>query len=155
MLSSRPAEAEAKLSFAAVAELLDGVLEGVLGGLPTPQQNDLQVALLLKDQVGSLRRNRAVCAVFLGVIRCLASRGPVVIAVDDLQWLDRPSAVTLDYALRRLMTEPVAPADSPAQEQLNLLTSWTATRFHEPARVKSPRPHRQLPEAGQITSATR
>jgi MmyB-like transcription regulator ligand binding domain len=27
-----------------------------------------------------------------------------------------------------------APADSPAQEQLNFLTSWTATRFHEPAR---------------------
>ncbi len=27
-----------------------------------------------------------------------------------------------------------APADSPAQEQLNFLTSWTATQFHEPAR---------------------
>ena len=38
VLSSRPAEAEAKLSFAALADLLGGVLERVLVGLPAPQQ---------------------------------------------------------------------------------------------------------------------
>jgi len=107
VLSSRPAEAEAKLSFAALADLLDGVLERVLARLPAPQQNALQVALLLKDPAGSPPEHRAVCAAFLGVIRCLAAQGPVVIAVDDLQWLDYPSAVTLDYALRRLGSEPV------------------------------------------------
>jgi hypothetical protein len=41
------------------------------------------------------------------VIRRLAAQGPVVIAIDDIQWLDRPSAMTLDYALRRLGSEPV------------------------------------------------
>jgi DNA-binding NarL/FixJ family response regulator len=87
VLSSRPAEAEAKLSFAGLADLLDGVLERVLAGLPAPQQNALQVALLLKDPAGSPPEHRAVCAAFLGVIRCLAAQGPVVIAVDDLQWL--------------------------------------------------------------------
>ena len=36
VLSNRPAEAEAKLSFAALADLLEGVLEGVVAGLPAP-----------------------------------------------------------------------------------------------------------------------
>jgi predicted ATPase len=107
ILASRPAEAEAKLSFAALGDLMGGVLERVLEDLPTPQQHALQVALLLKDPEGSPPEHRAVCAAFLGGLRLLASQTPVVIAVDDLHWLDHPSAVTLGYALRRLETEPV------------------------------------------------
>ncbi len=107
VLSSRPAESEATLSFAGLGDLLDGVLEPVLAGLPPPQQHALQVALLLKDPAGSPPEHRAVCAAFLGVIRGLATQGPVVIAIDDLQWLDGPSAAALDYALRRLGREPV------------------------------------------------
>ena len=107
VLSSRPTESEAKLSFAALGDLMDGVLERVLAELPAPQQNALQLALLLKDPAGSPLEHRAVCVAFLGVIRRLAAQGPVVIAIDDLQWLDRPSATTLGYALRRLAQEPV------------------------------------------------
>jgi DNA-binding CsgD family transcriptional regulator len=107
VLSSRPAESEAALSFAGLGDLLDGALERVLAGLPQPQQDALQVALLLKDPAGPVPGHRAVCAAFLAVIRALAADGPVVIAIDDLQWLDRPSATVLDYALRRLRDEPV------------------------------------------------
>ena len=107
ILPARPTESEAKLSFAALGDLLGGVIERVLVGLPAPQQNALQVALLLKDPEGTPLEHRAVCAAFLGVVRLLAAHSPVVIAVDDLQWLDRPSAVTLDYVLRRLEKEPV------------------------------------------------
>ena len=107
ILSSRPAEAEAKLSFAALADLMNGILERVLSELPAPQQEALEVALLLKTPAGRPPEHRAVCAAFLGVMRLLAAQSPVIIAVDDLQWLDRPSAVTIDYALRRLDREPV------------------------------------------------
>jgi DNA-binding CsgD family transcriptional regulator len=107
VLSSRPAESEATLSFAALGDLMDGILERVLAELPPPQQNALQVALLLKDPGGSPPEPRAVCAAFLRVIRRLADQSPVVIAIDDLQWLDGPSATALDYALRRLGREPV------------------------------------------------
>src|SRR5215472_11329392 len=44
VLSSRPAESEAMLSFAGLGDLLDGVLDPVLAGLPPPQQHALQVA---------------------------------------------------------------------------------------------------------------
>ena len=69
VLSSRPTESEATLSFAGLGDLLDGVLERVIAGLPPPQQNALQVALLLKDPAGHAHGHRAVCAAFLAAIR--------------------------------------------------------------------------------------
>src|SRR5262249_59116621 len=38
VLSCRPAESEARLSFAALGDLLGGVLEEALAGLPPPQR---------------------------------------------------------------------------------------------------------------------
>jgi hypothetical protein len=36
-----------------------------------------------------------------------ARRAPVILGIDDLQWLDEPSARALGYALRRLGGSPV------------------------------------------------
>ena len=43
----------------------------------------------------------------LGVLRGLARRGPVLLAIDDVQWLDPSSRNVLSFALRRLADEPV------------------------------------------------
>ena len=90
VLSCRPAESEATLSFAALGDLLHGVLDQALPQLPPPQRRALEVALLLADPVGSQPEQRAVCVAFLAVIRQLSAAGPVVLAIDDLQW--RPLA---------------------------------------------------------------
>ena len=45
-LSSRPTESEARLSFAALGDLLDGVVDEALDALPSPQRSALEVALL-------------------------------------------------------------------------------------------------------------
>jgi DNA-binding CsgD family transcriptional regulator len=105
VLVCRPAESEATLSFAALGDLLDGVLGQVLPRLPPPQRRALKVALLLEDPGGSPPEQRAVAVAFLAVIRHLSELGPVVLAVDDLQWLDDPSARVLEFALRRLRGE--------------------------------------------------
>src|SRR5215472_8381700 len=76
VLSCRPAESEARLSFAALGDLLGGVLEEAVAGLPPPQRRALEVALLLADPVGSPPEQRAVCVAFLGVLRRLAAGGP-------------------------------------------------------------------------------
>jgi hypothetical protein len=106
VLSCRPAGSEATLSFAALGDLLDGVLDRALPRLPPPQRRALEVALLLADPVGGPPGQRAVAVAFLTVIRHLSESGPVVLAVDDLQWLDEPSARVLEFALRRLSDEP-------------------------------------------------
>ena len=107
ILSSRPAEAEAALSFAGLGDLLAGTIRSVVTGLPPPQQHALEVALLLTPPAGRPPAHRAVCAAFLGAIRGLAAGGPVLIAIDDLHWLDPATATVLGYALRRLTAEPV------------------------------------------------
>lgn len=106
VLSSRPAESEATLSFAALGDLMDGVVGQVLPRLPPPQRRALEVALLMADPGNRPPEQRAVYLAFLSAIRQLSSSGPVLIAIDDLQWLDPPSAAALEFALRRLADEP-------------------------------------------------
>jgi DNA-binding CsgD family transcriptional regulator len=107
VLSCRPAESEATLSYAALGDLLEEVLDRVLPLLPAPQRRALEVALLLADPAGRPPQQRAVSVAFLTVIRHLCVSAPLVLAIDDLQWLDAPSAATVDFALRRLSHEPV------------------------------------------------
>ncbi len=104
ILSSRPVEAETKLAFASFADLLANVGDEVLVQLPPPQRIALEVALLrgVPGEVGA--DARTVGTALLSLLRLLA---PVVVAVDDVQWLDRPSATALTFALRRLRDEPV------------------------------------------------
>jgi DNA-binding CsgD family transcriptional regulator len=107
-LAARPAESEAKLAFSSLADLLGEALGDVLGELPLPQRRALEVALLLEDAKGARLDRRAAAAGLLGSLRALSTDGPVVVAIDDVQWLDRPSASALEFAARRLRDEPVA-----------------------------------------------
>ena len=50
---------------------------------------------------------RAVALAVLDVLTGLAADTPVLVAVDDFQWLDRPSADALLFALRRLGDESI------------------------------------------------
>jgi DNA-binding CsgD family transcriptional regulator len=102
VLRARPAEGEMALSFAALSDLLAGVLEAALPGLPAPQRRALEVALLLEPGGERPPEQRAVAAGFLGAVRALARSHQVLVAIDDVQWLDGPSATVLAFALRRL-----------------------------------------------------
>jgi DNA-binding CsgD family transcriptional regulator len=108
VLSCRPGESEAQLAFAGLGDLLDEVLEPASRDLPTPQRRALDIALLRAESEGPAPLPQAVSLGVLGVLRALACSGPVVIAVDDVQWLDRSSASTLEFVLRRLRGEAIA-----------------------------------------------
>jgi DNA-binding CsgD family transcriptional regulator/tetratricopeptide (TPR) repeat protein len=107
VLAARPVESETGLSFGALLDLLDPVADATLGGLPAPQRRALEVALLRRAAPDGAPDHRALCVAVLGTLRLLAARTPVVLAVDDVQWLDEPTADVLGYALRRLSTESV------------------------------------------------
>ena len=107
VLTSRPVEAEIALPFAALGDLLGDVPDAALGRLPDPQREALEVALLRAGtKPGGLQR-RAVALGVLGAIRVLAEDTPLVLAIDDVQWLDPPSADALAFAARRLRDEPI------------------------------------------------
>ncbi len=108
VLSCRPSGAETALSFAGLGDLVEPVLDDILIELPNPQRRALVVALLLEDADGPPPDHRAIALAFLGVARALCRAGPVAIAVDDVQWLDPPSAFVLGFALRRMRDEPIA-----------------------------------------------
>jgi DNA-binding CsgD family transcriptional regulator len=107
VLSHRASEAEAGLSFAGLSDLLSGVIHAVLPSLSLPRQRALEVALLLAEPHGDAHDPRAIGLALLDSLQALSESGPVLVAVDDLQWLDRSSASTLEFAFRRLRAERV------------------------------------------------
>ncbi len=106
VLVARPAESEAKLSFAGLADLLSTVPEELFSELPAPQRAGLDAALLRTASTRSPER-RLVGTGFLSLLRALAADDTVVLAVDDLHWLDAASAAVLEFAVRRLRDVPV------------------------------------------------
>jgi len=108
LLAHRAVEAEAVLSFAGIAELLSPVAADVLPGLGALRRRALEAALMIEGSDGdSVVESRAVRLAVLDVLTALALDTPVLVAVDDFQWLDRPSAQTLLFALRRLENESI------------------------------------------------
>ena len=106
VLAARPAEPEARLSFAGLADLLAGFPEELYAAIPDVQREALEVALL-RTQARRPPGPRVLGTAFLSLIRELADERAVVIAVDDFHWLDRPSTSALEFALRRLSDERV------------------------------------------------
>jgi DNA-binding CsgD family transcriptional regulator len=105
LLEARPAESETGLSFSGIGDLLDPVLEEALAPLPDPQRRALARALVLEDDDSPPVDRHGVGVAVLGALRSLAETRPLVVAVDDVQWLDAPSAAALGYAARRLRAE--------------------------------------------------
>jgi DNA-binding CsgD family transcriptional regulator len=101
VLTARPAEAEQGLAYAGVGDLLNDVLDEVLPELPRPRRSALEIALLLEESPRDLDP-RAVAVAMRNVLDVLAADGPVVLAVDDVQWLDPSSVAALAFALRRV-----------------------------------------------------
>jgi DNA-binding CsgD family transcriptional regulator len=108
VLSSRPAEAEARFSFVGLADLIGGVVREVLPQLLRPQRRALEAALALSESDGARVDEGVVAFAFLSTLRNLVVGRPLLLAIDDVQWLDAPSLAMLRFAMPRLDAEPVA-----------------------------------------------
>ncbi|HEY3334102.1 MAG TPA: AAA family ATPase [Candidatus Limnocylindrales bacterium] len=103
ILSSAPVEAESGLSYSGLADLLASDLADVRAMLPPPQARALAVALRLEDPSESAADETAVARGALEALRTLSARGGrILIAIDDLRWLDAPSLAVVAYVARRL-----------------------------------------------------
>jgi DNA-binding CsgD family transcriptional regulator len=108
VLRSSPTQSEAQVAFAAVGDLLGPALSGVLQRLVPVQRRALETALLISEPDEMFPDTRVLGLALLSVVRALAEERPVLVAVDDAQWLDASSAEVLTFMLRRLDAEPVA-----------------------------------------------
>jgi DNA-binding CsgD family transcriptional regulator len=104
VLRCRAAEQEVTLAYAGLSDLLAGS-ETLLPRLARPQREALEAALMLS--VGDMLDQRAVGLGVLAALRLHAAERPTLVAVDDVQWLDRSTLRVLQFALRRLSREPL------------------------------------------------
>jgi DNA-binding CsgD family transcriptional regulator/tetratricopeptide (TPR) repeat protein len=107
VLSCRPAPAERPLAFSALDDLFGDVAEQVLPALSGPRRRAVELALLRDASIGTQPEPRGLARGMLDTLRILSAEAPVVVAVDDARWLDRPSAGVLEFCFRRLRREPV------------------------------------------------
>ena len=107
VLSSRPAEAERGLAHVGLGDLFDDVLADVAPLIPTPRRRALEIALLREETADDPVDHRALGVAVHDMVELLSNRKPVLLAVDDVQWLDGSSSSALAFALRRLAACPV------------------------------------------------
>jgi DNA-binding CsgD family transcriptional regulator len=102
VLTARPSLAEQEIPWAGLNDLLAPIdLDALDVALPAPQQRALDIVLARRepqaDAVDELVISLAVQRLILGMSR----ERPILLAVDDLQWLDAPSRGVMAFVLRR------------------------------------------------------
>jgi len=97
-------EAEAQLPFAGLHQLLWPVLDAAKG-LPPAQRLALSVALGTGD--GPQVELFKVALTTLNLLERLADKRPVLVIVDDVQWLDKPTQDVLTFVARRVDADPI------------------------------------------------
>lgn len=102
VLSCRPAETETKYALSAVADLVEAVPGEAVAALPDPQRRALEVALVRVEASGASAQPRALATAVRSLFLGLSGEEPLLVAIDDVQWLDKASADVLEFALRRL-----------------------------------------------------
>ncbi len=97
-------ESEMELAYASLHQLCAPLLDR-LERLPAPQRQALEIVFGLSSGAAPDR-----FLVGLGALSLLSEVGdehPLLCVIDDAQWLDHASALTLAFVARRLLAEPV------------------------------------------------
>ncbi|MGA8682158.1 MAG: AAA family ATPase, partial [Acidimicrobiales bacterium] len=107
VLSCRTSPSEAHLGYVALSDLLRSCPDADFERLPDLQRRPLEVALLRAEPGEGELEPRAVGTGLLSLLEAISSQQPLLLGVDDGQWLDAASARVLAFALRRLSEAPV------------------------------------------------
>ncbi len=93
------------------------------------------MALLRVPSSGARGDQRGVSLAVLGCLRSAATSAPVVVAIDDIQWMDPPSVRVLQFVVRRLKEEAVGVmtavrGSDPDEDPLGLAGALAEDRVH-------------------------
>lgn len=136
VLSTRASAAESALDYVGLDDLLGEIESDVTDALPVLQRDALEHVMVRAGGHGVDVNRRSVAAAFRAVVEELATRMPVLLAVDDVQWIDAATRDALAYALRRVrgpvgivVTERSVPERVSAASWLDLGCSDSLTRL--------------------------
>jgi DNA-binding CsgD family transcriptional regulator len=101
VLSARVGETESVLAYAAIADLIGEIHPTILARLPDLQRLAVDRVLLRADANGPETDQRVVAAAFTAAVEALTAETPVLIAIDNVQWLDASSRAAVAFAVRR------------------------------------------------------
>lgn len=137
VLSARAGQAETSLAYAVVADLLEDVDTDVTTALPEVQRLALDRLLLRGDADGPDTDHRVAATAVLNTIEILCNDQPLVVAVDDVQWLDVCSREVIGFVARRLscpvgllLTERIGEPGPDHTEWLQLAQPGRLQRHH-------------------------
>ncbi len=105
VLESAPSEPDAAAAFSGLGDLFEHLPDELFDALPEMQAHALKASLYLSELPESSTEVDAVPRAILRVLRELSTARPVLVAIDDEQWLDPASARVLGFALSRLRDE--------------------------------------------------
>jgi tetratricopeptide (TPR) repeat protein len=97
-------EIDAEISYAGLVDLLRPTMDAI-DALPPAQRDTLRAAFASGAATPGSRFE--VFAAVLGHLAGIASERPVLIVVDDAQWLDVPSAEAIAFVARRVVAEGI------------------------------------------------
>ena len=93
-----------ELAYASLHQLCGPMLDRMVT-LPAPQRQALEIVFGVSG--GEAPDRFLVGLAVLGLLSEVAQERPLLCVVDDAQWLDRASALTMAFVGRRLLAEPV------------------------------------------------
>src|SRR5687768_12515024 len=139
VVTARPTEVETGLAFASLGDLLTPLLDTSPPDLPGPQREALDAALL-RVSAASPPQPLGVSLGALHLLRAAAGDAPLLLAIDDVPWLDEASARVLDFAIRRidadrvgfLLARRAAAPDEPLPAWLATVPAERLTRYDVP-----------------------
>jgi hypothetical protein len=103
VLRAAGVESEMELAFAGLHQLCRPLLDG-LARIPAPQREALEIVFGLS--AGAAPDRFLVGLAVLSLFSEEAEERPLLCVLDDAQWLDQASALTLAFVARRLLAEP-------------------------------------------------
>ena len=107
LLSARAAHAETRIAFATIGDLIAPALDEALPLLPPVQRRALEIAMVLREPDGPPPETRVLGLAVVSIMRALAREQALLLALDDVQWVDASSAAILSFAVHRLEGQPV------------------------------------------------
>jgi DNA-binding CsgD family transcriptional regulator len=150
VLATAPAERDTDLAFTGLGDLFDRLPTHVVATLPAPQRRALDVALFVEDAIAAPDDPQALPRATLRILRALSADRPLLVAIDDEQWLDRPTARVLAFALARLRDEPVGVLIARRPQSAGVLWHELARGFGEDGLPSVTLGPLELAELGQL-----